>query len=517
MKPDLLDRTGIARRQGLGATLAGALLPAWPAWAQAPAGAPRVALVIGNAAYPGAPLRNAVKDAEAMSKALAELGFRVMQAQDAGKAQMTTAIAQASDLMRGQAGVGLLFYAGHAVQLDWRNFLLPVDAQPATAAAVPQHAVDVQGAIQAFSAAGNRLNIVVLDACRDNPFGAAGGGKGLAPMDAPPGTYMAYATAPGHTADDGDAAAGNGLYTRFLLREIARPEARIEDVFKRVRLQVRRASAGRQVPWDSSSLEEDFYFGSGQQVPEASRRDRDAALEEERPHWDRIRASTRAEDFFEYLQRYPNGLMSELAQFRLDQLARPSVRPMQTPANAVDMLPSGVDRFRVGDNWEHLHTDRLKRDRERTVRERVTAIEGGQVIINDRESVFDQMGNVLKSRYGTHDPAMLWWPAELQIGRRWHSAFWMRTGAGTPSRVHMDFRIVGLEEVQVPAGQFKAFKILCESEATSPDAFSLVSYRRWVDPATMRDVRYERRRVTRGQTTEDSLYVLVSQQLAPRA
>jgi hypothetical protein len=102
----------------------------------------------------------------------------------------------------------------------------------------------------------------VLDACRDNPFSETNGSKGLAPLDAPPGTYIAFATAPGNVAEDGDKDSGNGLFTQYLLKELQRPSS-IEGMFKRVRLQVRKKSEGRQVPWDSSSLEEDFSFNDG--------------------------------------------------------------------------------------------------------------------------------------------------------------------------------------------------------------------------------------------------------------
>ncbi len=519
MALDLLVHAGRKRRRGLVVGLSTALLPAWPAWSQAPAGAPRVALVIGNAAYPTAPLRNAVKDAVAMSKALAELGFRVVQVQDAGKAQMSAAIAQASELLRGQAGVGLLFYAGHAVQLDWRNFLLPVDARPASAAEVPQHAVDVQAAIDAFRTAGNRLNIVVLDACRDNPFGpASGGGKGLAPMDAPPGTYLAYATAPGHTADDGDAAGGNGLYTRFLLREIVQPQARIEDVFKRVRLQVRRTSAGKQVPWDATSLEEDFYFAQGQRVPALAGPDRDAAFDEEKGRWDRIRTSARAEDFYEFLQRYPTGPMSELAQFRLDQLAVPTVRAAQVNARAPNTLPSGAERYKVGDSFEYDWIDRLDGDHKITLRHKVTSIdEQGRVFINKGTTVFDQMGNLLRNSYGSRDPAAPTIPADMQVGKRWRASYWNERD-GVRNRNYHDYHVTSLEEFKSPLGDFMAYKVVGRGESATPKRINRMLSVRWIDPATMHEIYNEFRFVSPGEKTfEHKVLVMTRRSLVSRA
>jgi hypothetical protein len=229
--------------------------------AQAP-GDVRIALVIGNSAYPGqAALANPANDAAAMSAALKTLGFSVVELKDGSRAQMTQAIASVRDSLRGKQAVGMLYYAGHGLQLDWRNYMVPVDARMTAAAEVPAQAVDVDAVMTAFKAAGNRMNIVVLDACRDNPVAGTGSGKGLAQVDAPAGTFMAYATAPGNVAEDG--AGSNGLYTSYLVQELAKPAAKIEDVFKRVRLQVRQKSQGRQIPWESTSLEEDFFFNDG--------------------------------------------------------------------------------------------------------------------------------------------------------------------------------------------------------------------------------------------------------------
>lgn len=224
----------------------------------------RIALVIGNAAYPGsAALANPVNDAAAMGAALRRLGFGVLTVQDGSRAQMLEAVSRLRERLQGKRGVGLFYYAGHGLQLEWRNYMVPVDARLGAAGDVPAQTLDVEAVIGAFREAGNRTNIVVLDACRDNPFAGTSSGKGLAQMDAPPGTLLAYATAPGNVAEDGVGAA-NGLYTGYLVQELARPAARIEDVFKRVRLQVRQQSKGRQIPWESTSLEEDFYFDDGQ-------------------------------------------------------------------------------------------------------------------------------------------------------------------------------------------------------------------------------------------------------------
>ena len=254
--------SAMARRLRRGLVALG--LAAVAAGAQAPNDV-RIALVIGNAAYPGdAALTNPANDARAMADTLRQLGFTVVELRDGKRAEMADAIARVRESLKGRQGVGMLYYAGHGLQLDWHNYMVPVDARLARASDLPAETIDVATVIDAFRGAGNRMNILVLDACRDNPFGSKSSGKGLAQLDAPPGTFLAYATAPGNVAEDGEAASGNGLYTQYLLQELRKPTTKIEDVFKRVRLHVRRASEGRQIPWESTSLEDDFYFNDGQ-------------------------------------------------------------------------------------------------------------------------------------------------------------------------------------------------------------------------------------------------------------
>ena len=137
--------------------------------------------------------------------------------------------------------------------------MVPVDAKMSKAVDVPEQTVDLSQVIDASKSACNHTYITVLNACLNNPFT----GNGLAQLDAPPGTPLAYTTAPGNVAEDGDAKSSNGLYTQYLLQELKKPTAKIEDVFKRVRLNVRQQSQGRQVPWESTSLEDDFFFNAG--------------------------------------------------------------------------------------------------------------------------------------------------------------------------------------------------------------------------------------------------------------
>jgi len=253
----VLDRLNLIKPALLAVSLA-----SFGVVAQAPLDV-RVALIIGNAAYVNVPvLANSTNDARSIANIMKKLGFKVFDVIDGDKASMERAIDQMKDQLKGQQAVAMLYYAGHGLQLDWRNYMVPVDAKLNSSTDVPKQTIDIERVITTFKNANTRMNIIVLDACRDNPFADKASGKGLAQLDAPPGTYLAFATSPGNVAEDGDVSSGNGLFTEFLIKELQKP-ARIEDVFKRVRLQVRQKSQGRQIPWDSSSLEDDFAFNDG--------------------------------------------------------------------------------------------------------------------------------------------------------------------------------------------------------------------------------------------------------------
>ena len=233
-------------------------LAAAGASAQAPK-PPRLALVIGNSTYKDAPLPNPVNDAADIAKALEASGFTVMKRENATLREMHLALREFGDRL-GRQSTGLVYFAGHGLQVRGRNYLLPVDADIAREDEVAFAALDVGAVMEKLDSAKNPVNIVILDACRNNPFGSrlSPSAKGLAPIDAPPGTFIAFATAPGSTAADGGGR--NGLYTHHLVREIARPGAAIEEMFKAVRAGVRKDSKSAQVPWESTSLETSFVF-----------------------------------------------------------------------------------------------------------------------------------------------------------------------------------------------------------------------------------------------------------------
>jgi hypothetical protein len=485
-----------------------------PVHAQAPIDL-RIALVIGNAAYVAAPLLNPVKDAKAMTAVLQGMGFRVVEVRDGGKAQMEQAIHETRELLKGHNGIGLLYFAGHGLQVDWHNYMLPIDAKPTSSAEAQAQAVDIQTVIDAFKTAGNRMNILVLDACRDNPFRNTASARGLAPLDAPPGTFLAYATAPGNVAEDGSDEAGNGLYTGFLVKELGQPQARIEDVFKRVRLQVRQASQGRQVPWESTSLEDDFIFANGKKAEPSTTRERDIAYEAEKLAWDRIKDSTASKDLFAFLQRFPSGALAEQAQFKLDQLASSAVTSMPGP-DGIRVLPSGVNRYRVGDVLTIDRSDNLT-GTTRRVRLEVTFADDRRVLINDGELIWNQMGGEIKSRFGNKDPATLKLPAELAVGKRWLSSYKNTTADSTVQRHSYQGRVLSIEDIEVPAGRFATFHIEHRGQVIGPTGSWNVVVNLWVDPRTMMIVReaIQTRTIYRNHLVADVGDVLVSLK-APR-
>ena len=230
----------------------------------------KVALVIGNAHYTAtARLKNPVNDARAVSDALETLGFEVLLLVDADLTEMKRGIDQFGRALH-KGGIGLFYYSGHGVQVKGRNYLIPVDAKVESEAEVEYESVDVGRVLVKLEAADNGMNIVILDACRNNPFASSyrSVAQGLATLNAPSGTFISYATAPGAVASDGTGK--NGLFTGELIKQMKIPGLKLEEVFKRVRIRVQEQSRGKQVPWDASSLTGDFYFagGSPQRVEE---------------------------------------------------------------------------------------------------------------------------------------------------------------------------------------------------------------------------------------------------------
>lgn len=219
----------------------------------------RVALVVGNGAYETAPLKNPVNDAQDMAQALRTLGFDVLYYENLNQNDMKRAIRAFGAKIR-NGGIALFYYAGHGTQVNGVNYLIPIGAKIEKEEEVEYECVDAGFVLAQMDNAGNRMNIVILDACRNNPFarGSRSVSGGLAQMNAPSGTLIAYSTAPNSVASDGKER--NGIYTQELLKSIRTPGLAIEEVFKRVRISVRGLTQEKQTPWESSSLVGDFYF-----------------------------------------------------------------------------------------------------------------------------------------------------------------------------------------------------------------------------------------------------------------
>jgi uncharacterized caspase-like protein len=219
----------------------------------------RTALVIGNAGYRSDPLRNAVNDAADIATALRQLGFEVMELRDAGHQQMEEGVERFTRQL-GRGGMGLFYFSGHGVQVNGLNYLIPVDARINTESDIKYQSVQVDWVLDRMRDAGNELNVIILDACRNNPYSRSlrSPKQGLAQTEAPSGSLIAYATSPGTTAEDGPGR--NGTYTKYLLQYMRTPSLSAEQMFKEVRVAVYQETGKKQLPWVSTSLLGEYYF-----------------------------------------------------------------------------------------------------------------------------------------------------------------------------------------------------------------------------------------------------------------
>jgi uncharacterized caspase-like protein len=344
-----------------GLVLAAGLLGLGSAMAQDRGAAERrVALVIGNASYKMAPLKNPLNDAHDMAKALRGLGFEVIERQNLSREAFSGVVREFGDRLRG-ATVGLFYFAGHGLQVRGRNFLVPVDADIAREDEVPYRSFDVNEVLDKMDSARTPVNLVVLDACRNNPFARSfkTSQLGLAQMDAPTGTLIAFATAPGSVAQDGDAGA-NGLYTGALLKHIATPGMAVEQMFKRVRVDVVAGSKSSQVPWESSSLSRDFSFAAGAAQAAAPATSPAAAfatteLALELAFWDAVKDSRNAADYKAYLEQYPQGRFAALARLRAAVATPVAEAPVAVAAAPTRVAPrASTVRWKQGNGERTL-------------------------------------------------------------------------------------------------------------------------------------------------------------------
>jgi uncharacterized caspase-like protein len=301
------------------------------AWASA-----RVALVVGNGNY--APeigkLKNPANDAKLMADTLKDLGFDVSLVVDADQKGMKRAIREFGEKLRatGPQGIGLFFYAGHGVQVDGENYLLPIGAEIQAEGDVELEAVSAASVLSQMQYAGNAINLVFLDACRNNPLTRSfrSGTRGLARVDAPRGSFVGYSTAPGDVSVDGDAT--DSPYTLALVEELKTPGNSIEEAHRAVRGKVLAATNQRQTPWDSSSLtgpvvlkEEPVALVAPVNPPAApaepqTSNSSGANQQAELLFWDSIKSSDNPATFEAYLKQFPNGIFAGLAQAKVAEL-----------------------------------------------------------------------------------------------------------------------------------------------------------------------------------------------------
>jgi formylglycine-generating enzyme required for sulfatase activity len=315
----------------------------------------RVALVIGNGSYPDSIgwLPNPLNDARAMAETLEELGFEVTLLLDATREEIQRALLPFERALRG-GGVGLFYFSGHGVQVSGRNFLIPIDAELdlppdvglETADYVALETVEIDQVLGRIGIARNRVNIVILDACRNNPFASSVRGitRGLAQTSAPRGTLVAYSTAPNQVALDGEPG-GNSFYTAALLDVLREPGLPLESAFKLVRERVMSETRGFQVPWENSSLIGDFYF----RLPEPEIVEREPDLPPERPAvaapgidlavWDTIKDSQIAGDFQLFVDTYPDSPFAPFARLRLEALRDVEIAAVRPDAEAAAAMP----------------------------------------------------------------------------------------------------------------------------------------------------------------------------------
>ncbi|MBL8518536.1 MAG: caspase family protein [Betaproteobacteria bacterium] len=377
----------------------------------------RLALVIGNAAYKDSPLLNPVNDAQDMAALLRRNGFEVILRENVSLKDMHLALREFGDRLT-RDKLGVFFFAGHGVQVRGRNFLIPVDADIAREDEVAFSAMDIQAVLEKMDSARNHTNLVMLDACRNNPFASRFrlANAGLAQIDAPPGSVIAFATAPGSVAEDGDGR--NGLYTKHLLTHLGKEGERIEDAFKQVRAAVRKDTAGRQVPWESTSLEGDVIL--------------------------------------------------KPAPVRLAP-AKPATSALPRQANtprAIDQ-PGAPPIFAVGDQWEWRLTDHLRKNT-RSVKREVANIRGGEVEFKD-ERVTDLNGNILRQRQGdglrTYAPNSMFFIFPMTPGISFTGKV-VDTRGDSVSDQGVSLKVVGEEDITTAAGKFRAVRVEREIQWT---------------------------------------------------
>jgi len=416
--------------------------------------AQRVALVVGNAKYVEAALPNAVNDAADIARELRAAGFEVIHRENASLKEMHLALREFGDRL-GKTATGVFYFAGHGLQVRGRNFLVPVDADIAREDEVQFSALDLAAVMEKLDTARNPVNLVILDACRNNPFAKRfTAARGLAQVDAPPGTLIAFSTAPGSVAADG--AGRNGLYTRHLLEQMKKPGAAIEETFKTVRAAVRKESAGRQIPWESTSLETAFSFHPARPAP-----------------------------------------AKQLAAMPAAAAKASASRSMVPVAAPPAYVAGDTFVYRV-----HNLLDQTQRLNTMKVRE----VRGNEIVWN-ADQLSDLMGNFTRSKRGegfrTYAPSSQMYTFPMNPGAS-STIKVVETAGKVVYDLEIRIAVIGEEEVETPAGRFRAVKLDREvawKRRDKPEDNGLNKWTLWYSGAAKRYVAAEQRNVTgKGKT-----------------
>lgn len=307
----------------------------------------RIALVIGNSTYKVSPLKNPVNDARDMANSLRGYGFTVIERNNLTVKQIGSTLREfRSKLTAGS--VALVFYAGHGIQIKGENYLPAVDADIVGEEDVPNQSLSTRQIMDVLSDAKSRMNLVFLDACRDNPFARSfrSSSRGLGRENAPSGTLISFATRPGSTAADGDGR--NGLYTSVLLQQIKNTDQPIEQVLKRVVTGVKAASKGQQEPWMEGSIEGDFCFGQCGNALSTAIIPTSVGMSDEQKEqkfWSDAFAIDTPTALEAYLERYPNGTYSKLAKAKLNNYTNQAVLGSELKPSASAIFQSGRYAF----------------------------------------------------------------------------------------------------------------------------------------------------------------------------
>jgi hypothetical protein len=334
----------------------------------------RVALVIGNSAYKDSPLINPANDARDMASKLTSLGFSVDKLLNANYRQMTKAIQDFGKKLRGENTVGLFYFAGHGVQVNGSNFLLPVSYNIETEADIEFEAVNAARVLSQMESAENNLNLMILDACRNNPFARSfrSSTRGLAKMQAPSGSMILYATSPGDVAADGSGR--NGLFTEKLMSMMDKKGLKIYDVFHQTANAVSNASGRQQIPYIEGVILGDFYFNAPVSIMPAAKHTQknaqsDMASRIELEFWNSVQADPGKEMYQAYIDEYPNGRYVKLAKIKLKHLTRESRQQPSMNTKQKIKPPTSQDKFFnefYGNNVGRKSTEQAPKNNQKT-------------------------------------------------------------------------------------------------------------------------------------------------------